>query len=54
MFKFIQLIDPNLNSSVIIYLLVLFREHSGSVVESLTRDRAVAGFSLSSVTALCP
>ena len=29
-------------------------EHSGSVVECLTRDRGAAGLSLTSVTALCP
>ena len=32
----------------------LIREHSGSVVEYLTRDRMVLGSSLTSVTALCP
>ena len=31
-----------------------YRERSGSVVECLTRDRWVAGSSLTSVTALCP
>ena len=31
-----------------------FREHSGSVVECLTRDRGAAGTSLTGVTALCP
>ena len=31
-----------------------FREHSGSVVECLTRDEGVAGSSLTRVTALCP
>ena len=30
------------------------REHSGSVVEGLTRDQGVAGSSLIGVTALCP
>ena len=30
------------------------REHSGSVVECLTRDRRAAGSSLTGVTALCP
>ena len=30
------------------------REHSGSVVEYLTRDRGVAGSSLTVATALCP
>ena len=29
-------------------------EHSGSVVECLTRDRVAAGLSLTCVTALCP
>ena len=29
-------------------------EHSGSVVECLTRDREAAGSSLTGVTALCP
>ena len=29
------------------------REHSGSVVECLTRDRGVAGLSLTCVTVLC-
>ena len=31
---------------------ILFRERSGSVVECLTRDRRVAGSSLTGVTAL--
>ena len=30
------------------------REHSGSVVECLTRDRGAAGSSLTSINALCP
>ena len=30
------------------------REHSGSVVECLTRDRGAAGSSLTGVTVLCP
>ena len=30
------------------------REHSGSVVECLTRDRRAAGLNLTGVTALCP
>ena len=30
------------------------REHSSYVVECLTRDQGVTGFSLSSVTVLCP
>ena len=30
------------------------REHSGSVVECLTRDRGAVGMSLTSVTVLCP
>ena len=29
-------------------------EHTGSVVECLTRDRGAAGSSLTSVTVLCP
>ena len=33
---------------------LFFREHSGSVVECLTRDRGVAGSSLTGITALCP
>ena len=32
----------------------LFREHSGSVVEYLTRDRGAAGSSITGVTVLCP
>ena len=32
----------------------LHRELNGSVVECLTRDRGAAGWSLTSVTALCP
>ena len=31
-----------------------FWEHSGSVVECLTRDRVAAGSSLTGITALCP
>ena len=30
------------------------REHRGSVVECLTRDRRAAGSSLTSITAMCP
>ena len=32
----------------------ILRERSGSVVDSLTRDRGAAGSSLTGVTALCP
>ena len=31
-----------------------YREHSGSVVECLTRDLGAAGASLTDVTVLCP
>ena len=44
-----------LNSSEILGNYMYFvREHSGSVVECLTRDRRAAGSSLTGVTALCP
>ena len=33
---------------------ITVREHSGSSVECLTRDRGVAGLSLTDGTALCP
>ena len=33
---------------------ILKRERSGSVVESLTRDREAAGSSLTGITVLCP
>ena len=33
---------------------MLLKEHSGSVVESLTQDQGAAGSSLIGVTALCP
>ena len=33
---------------------IIWRERSGSVVECLTRDRGAMGYSLTSVTALCP
>ena len=32
----------------------LYREHSGSVVECLTRDPEAVGSNLTGVTALCP
>ena len=32
----------------------IYRERSGSVVEFLSKDRGVAGSSLTAVTALCP
>ena len=35
-------------------LQLLDREHSGSAVECLTRDRRAAGSSLTGVTVLCP
>ena len=37
-----------------IYIALLNREHSGSVVECLTSDRGVAGSSLTDLTVLCP
>ena len=36
------------------YLVIVYRERSGSVVECLTRDRRAAGSSLTGITALCP
>ena len=35
-------------------LSIVFRDHSGSVVECLTRDRGAACSSLSGVTVSCP
>ena len=32
----------------------IMREHSGLVVECLTRDRGVVGSSLTGITVLCP
>ena len=40
--------------SQLIHTNVYFWEHSSSVVECLTRDRGVAGLSLTNITALCP
>ena len=42
------------NKTLTIMFQLAQRERSGSVVECLTRDRGVAGSSLTSVTALCP
>ena len=39
--------------SDVVYIM-LNREHSGSVVEHLTRDRGAPGSSLTGVTILCP
>ena len=39
--------------SDVVYIM-LNREHSGSVVERLTRDRGAPGSSLTGVTILCP
>ena len=39
---------------LIVYTNGFFREHSGSLVECLTRDRGAAGSSFTGVTALCP
>ena len=39
---------------ILICIHIYTREHSGSVVECLTRDRGTAGSSLTNVTVLCP
>ena len=44
----------NDNKNLIYINFLPLRERSGSVVERLTRDRRVAGSSLTGVTALCP
>ena len=48
---------PNLSKILVLATYILRysdREHSGSVVECLTRDWGAAGLSLTSATALCP
>ena len=41
-------------SSLLCCIYPLLREHSGSVIECLTRDRGAAGSSLTGITVLCP
>ena len=44
----------HMRCTIYYYSLAVLREHSGSVVECLTRDRGATGSSLTGVTALCP
>ena len=45
LYNYSQWVEPSMN---------IHREHNGSVVECLPRDREAAGSSLTGVTALCP
>ena len=44
----------NIQRFLLYNLLLLFRGHSGSVVECLTRDQGVAGLSRTDITGFCP